>query len=344
MTMLNTRQSKEHLQRQRQRVGGFSLIELMISILLGLMLSLGMVNVYLGSKRNYVAEEDTARIQENGRYAINYIKRELMQAGFFGGRLDVDELAPGSVTTDCVTAGDWALDFSEPLELINDFSGLVVTKNGTTLSNTCLVVAEVQPGTDVFSVKRTAGQPTLQDGVYQAGATAAKNNQWYLRMKDYGQEQAWSYNNAAGFAAADTVAGSKVDYWEVYSQIFYIRNYSTVAADQIPTLCVERLVGDVMTTRCLVEGVEDMQLEFGIDTNDNGVPNQFVADPNTPDIDNAVVARVYLLLRENSEISGYTNNKSYNLGQKVVAAKNDAYLRRVMTTTVQMRNALLPSP
>ena len=99
-----------------------------------------------------------------------------------------------------------------------------------------------------------------------------------------------------------------------------------------------------MTTRCLVEGVEDMQLEFGIDTNDNGVPNQFVADPNTPDIDNAVVARVYLLLRGNSEISGYTNNKSYNLGQKVVAAKNDAYLRRVMTTTVQMRNALLPSP
>ena len=327
---------------RRYRVQGFSLIELMISIMLGLMLSLGIVNVYLGSKRNYAAEEDMARIQENGRYAINFLKRELMQVGFFGGRLDVDEMPSASVTTDCVASGNWALDADKPLELINDFSSSVITKNGTTLSNTCLVGSEVQPGTDIFSVKRTAGEPTVMDGVYKTGVTAATNNQWYLRVENYGDQKAWLYNDTSGFPSG-IGAGTKVDYWEFYSQIFYIRNYSLVSTDGIPTLCVKRLVGSAMTTECLVEGVEDMQVEYGIDTDFDGSPNQFAGDPNTPDIEDAVVARVYLLLRGTSPIAGYTNSKSYNLGQKLVAAKNDAYLRRVMTTTVKMRNLILPS-
>jgi type IV pilus assembly protein PilW len=304
---------------------------------------LGIVNVYLGSKRNYAAEEDMARIQENGRYAINFLKRELMQVGFFGGRLDVDEMPSGSVTTDCVASGNWALDADKPLELINDFSSSLITKNGTTLSNTCLVVSEVQPGTDIFSVKRTAGEPTVMDGVYKTGVTAAANNQWYLKVQNYGDQKSWLYNTTSGFDSADIGAGSKVDYWEFYSQIFYIRNYSVVATDSIPTLCVKRLVGSAMTTECLVEGVEDMQVEYGIDSNFDGIPNQFAGDPNSPDVDDAVVARVYLLLRGTNPIAGYTNSKSYNLGQKLVAAKNDAYLRRVMTTTVKMRNLILPA-
>lgn len=340
MAMLNSKRSKQ--QSQRRRVGGYTLIELMVSVLLGLLLSLGMVNIYIGSKRNYVAEEDTARIQENGRFALNFIKRELMQVGFFGGRLDVDEMIAGTVANDCVAAlSDWALDATEPLEFIDDFAGAPVeTKNGTTL--TCLNATEVVTGTDIFSVKRTAGQATLKDGEFQGGTTAAKDNQWYLRVEEHGVDQSWFYSGVTDFPAGDKVAGSRVDFWEFYSQIFYIRNYSTVAGDQIPTLCVKRLVASDMTTQCLVDGVEDMQVEFGIDTNSNGVPNRFVADPNTPDIDDVVVARVYLLLRGTNEVAGYTNTKTYNLGQKVIAAKNDAYLRRVMTTTVQLRNSLLP--
>ena len=76
---------------RRSRLRGFTLIELMVSVVLGLLLSLGVVNIYLGSKKNYAAEEDMARIQENGRFALNFLKRELMQVGFYGGRLDVDD-------------------------------------------------------------------------------------------------------------------------------------------------------------------------------------------------------------------------------------------------------------
>ena len=53
-------------------------------------------------------------------------------------------------------------------------------------------------------------------------------------------------------------------------------------------------------------------------------------------------AGLEVLLRSVNEIQDYTNSKTYQLGQKAVAAKNDGFFRRVMSTTVQMRNANLP--
>ena len=52
----------EPLRRPRQR--GLSLVELMRSIVLGLLIVAAVIGVYLESKRNYAAEEEVARIQE----------------------------------------------------------------------------------------------------------------------------------------------------------------------------------------------------------------------------------------------------------------------------------------
>ena len=113
-----------------------------------------------------------------------------------------------------------------------------------------------------------------------------------------------------------------------------------VSSDDLPTLCVAMLVGNRMDTECLIEGIEDMQLEYGIDTDSDGVANQFVSDPNAPEMTNAVSARVYVLLRGANPISGYINGKSFQLGAKQISPKSDAFLRRVMTTTVQLRNSV----
>ncbi|RLA50940.1 MAG: hypothetical protein DRR42_11720 [Gammaproteobacteria bacterium] len=324
------------------RSGGFSLVELMVSVLLGIVLSLGIVSVYLESKRNYIAEEDTARIQENGRFALNYLKRELMQAGFYGGKLTVNQMPSVSVGTDCVASGNWALDANEPLEFINDYTTSLTTNKGTILN--CLP-AEIKSGTDIFTVKRSSGEPTLKNGVYKTGVTAATSNQWYLKFENYGDTKSWQ-NGSTAITGTEATEDSKVDFWEFYTQVFFIRNYSIASVDAIPTLCVARLVGSAMATDCLVEGVEDMQIEFGIDEDSDGTPNRFMDNPSDADITDAVVARIYLLLRGTSEIAGYTNDKTYNLGQKSITIDpddKDRYLRRVMTTTVQMRNATLPS-
>jgi len=316
----------------RQR--GLTLIELMIAILLGAILSLGIVNLYLESKRNYGAEEEMARMQENGRYVLDMLKRELMLAGFFGGTLDADDMVVMAVGTDCAGA-NWALDAGNTLEFVNDHTGTSspVTNIGTTL--TCVTGSDVKDNSDVLAIKRTAGEPTLRNGTYADNYVASSDQRWYMQVSNLGEDRDWAY------LASDSLDAS-LEYWETYARVFYIRKYSESVSDAIPTLCEQYLEGNAMTSRCLAEGIEELQIEFGIDSDADGVVNQYKSAPTSADMANAVAARVYLLVRSIDTVPGYTNAKTYQLGQRAVAAKNDGFLRRVFSTTVQIRNATMP--
>ena len=330
--------------RTRLASGGFSLVELMVSLLLGVFLTAGIVSVYLESKANYLVEEESARIQENGRFALDFIKRELTLAGFYAGKLTVGDMASISVTTDCVSSGNWAMDPNFPIEVVNDFDNTgTPTTNRTTVLGNCLTGPEIVDGSDLFSIKRSAGEATLKDGAYIDGTTAPDSDQWYLRVKNYGDIK--EFKQGSDLENTDVGTDTQADWWEMYTKIFYLRTFSgaTSSVDSIPTLCVEQLVGSAMTTDCLVEGVEDMQIEFGIDSDGDGVPNQYKSSVTATEVNTAVTARVYLLLRSINEVTGYLNEKTYKLGENDTATKfDDGYLRRIFTTTVLMRNATLP--
>ncbi len=60
---------------------GFSLVELMIALTLGLIVLLAISSIYIGSQQTYRVQDDNARIQEAGRYALEVIGRSIRQAG-----------------------------------------------------------------------------------------------------------------------------------------------------------------------------------------------------------------------------------------------------------------------
>jgi len=321
---------------------GLSLVELLIAMLLGLLLSAGMVSVYLGSKQNYFYEEQLARLQENGRYAMRLLQRELSMAGFFGGVVGMEVVTPVPVGADC-GAGDWALDGTHPVELVNDHRGQSVPVSLYATVFSCLDGADIVLFTDLVSIKRTAADPSWRDGLPAADLGRSAVEQWYLRLVD-GLEPQWKKLRAIDLSQAATGSGS-LSYWEAISRVFYIRRYSDSGDknNAVPTLCMENLAGSAMTTRCLVEGVENMQLEFGIDTDADGVANRYTVAPGGAEMERAVSARIHLLLRSISAIAGYRDQRSYRLGQRVVAARHDGFLRRVFSTTVQLRNAIKPA-
>ena len=84
---------------------GFSLIELMISILIASMLLIGTVALFQQSKSNSVQDEQIARMQEGGRYALRLVGRELAHVGYFGGVLDTSAatLSSGDFGGSCKT-------------------------------------------------------------------------------------------------------------------------------------------------------------------------------------------------------------------------------------------------
>jgi len=329
MTLRNNRQAKFSWQK------GLSLIELMISLLLGSVLTLGVVNLYSETKTNYFQDEQTYRMQEGARYALRMLSRELSMSGYPLGIIDTSVVTVNSVAGDCGVSGvDWALDPTVSLEHADKVTAAISATYSCITDTSILEMGS--SGSDLLVVKRSADRETYNDGTLSANASLSDDKR-YFRVASGGNDA--SIVLGSDIVPADILAGSGVDLWEYYSKIFVIMNYAIDADDGIPTLAVSNLgVAGMDFPDAYVEGVEKMNLEFGIDSDDDGVVDYFDPTPTAANIDDAIAVRIYLLMRSINPIGNYNNDKSYLLGSEAVAAKNDGFLRKVYSTTVKVRN------
>lgn len=67
-----------------RRMAGVTLVELMVALAIGSLLMLGLVQVFAASRSAYVTAEGMGRVQENARFAIDYLQRDIRMAGHFG--------------------------------------------------------------------------------------------------------------------------------------------------------------------------------------------------------------------------------------------------------------------
>ena len=63
---------------------GFTLIELMISLVIGLLLSAAIVKIYVDTSQIYKFQNAVSEVQENGRFASAFLRRTARLAGNFG--------------------------------------------------------------------------------------------------------------------------------------------------------------------------------------------------------------------------------------------------------------------
>ena len=68
----------------RKWMAGVSLVELMIAIAIGAVLMVGLVQLFGASRAAYQLSEGLSRVQENGRFAMDFLRRDLRMAGHFG--------------------------------------------------------------------------------------------------------------------------------------------------------------------------------------------------------------------------------------------------------------------
>ncbi len=68
----------------RLKNSGFTLVELMVAMTVGLFLTAGIISLFIGSKQSYRTTESLSRLQEDGRFVLDYLSREIRQAGFKG--------------------------------------------------------------------------------------------------------------------------------------------------------------------------------------------------------------------------------------------------------------------
>ena len=303
---------------------GYTLVEFMVAVTLGMMLILVVSSVFISGGKSYREDDRSARMQENGRFAMKVLTEDLSMTGMWG-QVTSSSGITSTIGATCVGSVGITFDSTNPVNVIDQATG-----SGANSSYSCITAANVYdpaaivagtPRPDVLVIKRVlGGKSEATTGLSEA----------YLEITD-------GNGKLVQTTPESFVGGS--EYWQFMPRIYYIRKNS---GDSAPTLVAKYLNNAAMGAgdeSPLVDGVENMQVEFGIDTNEDGVADQYKTAPSTTELVNVVNARIYLLVRSTTyEPGDPLNTKTYNLGSTVIPAQNDRYQRRVFSTTVSLRN------
>ncbi len=323
--------SMHTVNRVRQR--GLGLVELMIAMLLSLLLSVAVIAIFSANSRSFKQDENVLRMQDDARHALRELAFELSMAGHYADLLIPGSVTPDdslSLTSDCgpIGADDWM--YQTVTAGTGQMLSVVSVDNATaadaTANFSCISPGEFQAGTDIVAVKRVAG---VRTGAPETGHV-------YLRT-----------NGTVGLLFQEPISGVPVinvpaprNDWEYRPSIFYIRNYADVPGDGVPTLCRKTLGGTTpgMMTECLAAGIENLQVEYGIDTNEDGNANVFVADPTLGQMQTVVSARIFIQARTLEQDTSYENDKTYAISNAAPLMPNDGFRRRVESVTVTIQN------
>ncbi|WP_269619505.1 PilW family protein [Zhongshania sp. BJYM1] len=340
---------------------GFGLVELMISVTLGLFLSTAVIQVFLATNSSSKVQDSLAQIQENARFAMRFIGKEIRMAGYMGcssiGNINVNviavpantvdfSLATALVGEDDVAAGNalGAIVGSDILHIkkasendINVTGNMNTVNANLQIENNSLgfvtgdyVMVSDCLNADVFRIVNNPGN----NGNGNAATTLTHSNGQGLN----------SSNNLSKLYQTDAEVFSfeSVDY--------FVRDTGrdTAGGRPINALYMRRLIagsgGAISAATELVEGVENMQLTYGVDTNGDRAVDEYQSGAAVADWTDVLSVRISLQMVASEEnIVGKTGSESAQSIIDVngnVVANTDGRFRQIFTNVFAIRNKL----
>jgi type IV pilus assembly protein PilW len=352
----------------RHRQAGMSLIELLVAMTIGVVLIFGAAQVYMDSSKTYSINESTARLQENARYALSVLEPDIRMANywglvkgadlidgkaaqFVGGAAAAPSTLGGAAATTC--GSNFGLDLQLYIEGTND---------SYTHTGGCAPFGTAMPNADTVTIRRAS---TVLDN------TAAASGP--LRICS---------TRTAGSLVTDSTGGlcatvpTDAQINDLIVHLYYVDQTSSQAG--VPSLRRKFLTpAPDFQDEEIVAGVEDMQIQYGVDpTGGSGVTGgaatQYLdAGTQLTNLLNGtaqiVSVRVWILTRADAPETGFTDDRTYEYGDRLaangttgdltsVADSNKAYQpslstdktftgvmhyrRLLISRTIQIRNAL----
>ena len=321
---------------------GISLVEILVSLVISLFLLGGIVQVYLGNKTTFAFTNAIAEVQENGRFALDTISQDLRLAGEWGCiAYDPDDTSNINDTLNAGTVPGYDSDFhdflgEEGIEGTNNTglngSDTLTVRGGkpgqaniespfqpaTTQQLITTPVSNISAG-DIILVARCGANDLLIP--FEADILRVTS---ILPFSGNSQRQiTLSANKSQQFENDATLI-------ELQTVTYSIAN----GANGQPSL----FRTEFGVAQELVEGIAAMQIAFGIDTDNDQFPNQYVDSDNVPDFDDVVAIRVNLLSRSIDDF--VTEGPQTFTFNGVPITPTDRRIRQEFSTTIALRNRI----
>jgi type IV pilus assembly protein PilW len=319
-----------------KRQAGMTLIELMVALAIGAFLMIGAITVFMQSRSTFRLTESVARMQENGRFALEVLEPDIRMAHYWGLTTMTSSVwnpvAPAAGNT-------WGKDpchANGPRILAVAVGG---TNNGYQFS--CVAWGTAELASDTLVVRRASEDPEV--GALVGAAT--------LRIQST-RSPADPPEIFVGTAVPARFDPATSQTHQLLMNGYYIDRQSSLGA--VPSLRVKTLMADgTVQDQEVVAGVEDMQIQLGVDTDlpdsdDRGSIDRYV-DIDDPIVDpgnagfnaDAVVLAVRLWLRIRAELpeNAHTDTQNYVYADQNVGPFNDNFRRIVVSKTIYLRNA-----
>jgi len=306
---------------------GFSLVEIFVSLAIGLALLTGILSVFVGMKTTSTETSGYGELQENGRFALSLLSDDLLRQDFWGdytGTFDLASLnaVPSVPSPDCT--GEGINNASFPL-----VSGHFRTLWGQTVANASILscITDAKVGSDVIQLKRVISNPV----------TVTTSNNYYLVTNI-------SDGELFTGTAIPAIVNSQV--WEYQHHVYYIKEESQ-GSNKVPVLMQGRLTTK-MTFDPIIDGIEMIRFMYGVDTTGDNIVNAYIAGDNMLDAqwdnkDSQILAvKIYVLARSILPDNKYTNSNTYQMGDLQVTV-DDNYRRLLFSSTVTLYNAGIDS-
>lgn len=332
---------------------GISLVELMVALALSLVIGLAVMQVFLASKTTYRMQDAMSRLQENGRFAVSQLASEIRMAGYMGClRLDevqvnimADDL-PSGITdllgsliavrggNNVEESNEWGAAANTDILMVHKavdasmrLTGNVnapnaqiqVVNNAAGLEKDDIAIISDCTSADIFKV---VNSPTTKDQKTTIVHSSGRNEGSKL-SKIYGKDAEVLRFELVSYYVKETSRKSPTGQTIRALYVKRKQDLSSVTAPEIE----------------LVEGVQDLQIEYGVRTGMSPVVDEYRTAATVTDWEKVVSVRFRLLMQsaDNSAVArSGAAAQSISFNGDVITA--DGHLRQEFGSVVAIRN------
>lgn len=388
----------ERMITKMKRANGFSLVELMISLVLGSVVTAGVVQLFVANSETHKLLLGQSRMQESARFALDFIGRDIRKAGYRGCFSSNDELKNTFDKTALFIPYEYDLrngitgfDATDEDEWTPDITNVLPYTNGSGSDDNVFFLAadnygrgsgidldELLSGADIVTFRNLSDvESRIKNSLNTSAVDLVVNigvgwdefrADQLIMIHDCAEATMFRVTsispNLAGTPSlvsqdltvghlvgnidatanvtpqlnGDNVFQSDAAVSAIESNTYYVRSGTGFNnSGQHPLSLWKKTSLEAPVE--LIEGLENLQLLYGEDTDEDGVPNQYIPAHFVGDWLAVVTVRVTIVVNSIDDVGGTTlPTHGCTLQHCVEGEQYDGLIRRAFTQTFQLRN------